>query len=124
MAKEKEKFYYFVSCSAEDESTGYVLLTKEEAEGVAKATNKTNWLHSDLVPYSGFFHINASRPMTEKEMEEDIRWRNERENGWDDEDDDEEYYKELKVKDWSESMNDQDAYETTNGNNIKIIPII
>ena len=47
---------------AEEYSTGYVELTKKEAEIVKYATNTSNWKDKEIEPYSGFFGIDTEHP--------------------------------------------------------------
>lgn len=66
---EEKKYKYTVSLSADDETYGYVELTKREAEIVSYATNERNWENKISNPYSGSFYIDLEHPV---EIEEDI----------------------------------------------------
>ena len=57
-----EKFWYYVSLSAEGFSSGYVELTKEEAEVVDRVTNPANWKYRQMESWSGSFFINTNDP--------------------------------------------------------------
>ena len=66
----KDKKYYLpVENSAEDESTGYVKLTLEEAKIVAFATNSKNWNEPEIEKYSGSFHIELDQAIPEEWFE-------------------------------------------------------
>ena len=47
---------------AEECSSGYVELTKKEAEIVEYAANTANWKDKEIEPYSGFFGIDTEHP--------------------------------------------------------------
>ena len=59
----ERKHKYFVSLSADDETCGYVKLTKREAEIVSYATNERNWEDKKSNPYSGSFYIDLEHPV-------------------------------------------------------------
>lgn len=59
---EDKKYRYNVYLIAEEYSTGYVELTKKEAEIVKYATNTSNWKDKEIEPYSGFFGIDTEHP--------------------------------------------------------------
>ena len=59
---EDKKYRYNVFLMAEEYSTGYVELTKEEAKLVEYATNTANWKDKEIEPYSGFFGIDTEHP--------------------------------------------------------------
>lgn len=58
---EDKKYRYNVYLMAEEYSTGYVELTKKEAEIVEYATNTSNWKDKEIEPYSGFFGIDTDK---------------------------------------------------------------
>lgn len=60
---EEKKYKYFVSQSADDETCGYVKLTKREAEVVSYATYERNWEDVQSNPYSGSFYIDLEHPV-------------------------------------------------------------
>lgn len=60
---EDKKYKYFVSLSADDETCGYVRLTRREAEIVSYATNERNWEDKESNPYSGSFYIDLDNPI-------------------------------------------------------------
>ncbi len=64
---EGKKYKYNVSLSADDETSGYIELTKKEAEIVSYATCEDNWKNAKLNPYSGSFYIDLNHP---EEVEE------------------------------------------------------
>ena len=74
MASEKK---YYRICSqtggyiGECNNEGYMLLTKEEAEIVHKATNIINWVHLEAESSSTGLSIDIHHPMTKEEMEAD-----------------------------------------------------
>lgn len=57
-----EKKWYKVVLSAEDSSSGWVKLTKEEALAVGYACNMKNWKKKNLNPWSGCFYIDLEHP--------------------------------------------------------------
>lgn len=59
---EDKKYRYSVCLMAEEYSTGYVELTKKEAEIVEYATNTSNWKDKEIEPYSEFFGIDTEHP--------------------------------------------------------------
>lgn len=59
---EDKKYRYNVCLIAEECSTGYVELTKKEAEIVEYATNPANWKDKVTEPYSGYFGIDTEHP--------------------------------------------------------------
>lgn len=59
---EDKKYRYNVFLMAEECSSGYVELTKKEAEIVEYATNTANWKDKEIEPYSGFFGIDTEHP--------------------------------------------------------------
>ena len=63
------KKYYSVFLSAEDYTTGFVRLTQEEADLVARVTNIENWEYLDANPYSGYFGIDRKHPLTKEKVE-------------------------------------------------------
>ena len=58
-----KKYRYNVGLSAEEESTGTVDLTKEQAKVVAYATNSDNWDNTEFGTYTGAFWIDIENPM-------------------------------------------------------------
>lgn len=62
----KKKYYFPVANRAEDVSTGYMRLTREEAELVAKATNPENWERAEIEKYSGSFRIELDQAIPEE----------------------------------------------------------
>ena len=62
----KNKYYFPVSISGDGYSTGYVLLTKDEAITVAMATNFSNWAKPELERWSGSFHIDINAGIPEE----------------------------------------------------------
>ena len=69
IADENTKFYWYVTNSADDESTGYVLLTKKEAELIAFVTNMDNWKEGNISQWGGYFTIDMNRPVTVEDFE-------------------------------------------------------
>lgn len=57
-----KKYRYNVFLMAEECSSGYVELTKREAEIVEYAANTANWKDKEIEPYSGFFGIDTEHP--------------------------------------------------------------
>lgn len=53
------KYRYAVSLMADGQSSGFVELTKEQAEIVAYATTTSNWINANKEPYSGIFFIDT-----------------------------------------------------------------
>ena len=68
MANNK-KYYYSVGLFAEGESTGYILVTKAEAEVIAKYTKTDSWVHANLEGWCGGFGIDIENPIPEEEFE-------------------------------------------------------
>ena len=62
---EQQKYWYRVSLSAEGDSSGYVHLTKEEAEGAKKASDTLLWHNAQMEAWSGFFWIDTDNPLKE-----------------------------------------------------------
>lgn len=58
-----KKYKFEVWNSAEDISTGYVILTMEQAKAVAYACNEDNWIDAKLNNYSGSFGIDIDNPI-------------------------------------------------------------
>ena len=69
IADEDTKFYWKVWQSAEGYSTGYVKLTKKEAEIVSYATSQDNWKHLNDESWSGCFSIDLDNPISEEDFE-------------------------------------------------------
>ena len=68
--KMKNKKYYFpVTYFAEGVSTGYIKLTREEANIVAFATNPKNWNEPEIEKYSGSFMIEMDQAIPEEWFE-------------------------------------------------------
>ena len=66
----KNKKYFFpVTFWAEGISTGYIKLTREEANIVAFATNPKNWNEPEIVKYSGSFKIEMDQAIPEEWFE-------------------------------------------------------
>ena len=66
----KNKMYYFpVVYLAEGVSEGYMKLTREEAEVVARATNPKNWTDATIEKYSGSFCIELDKAIPEEWFE-------------------------------------------------------
>lgn len=57
------KYRYAVSLIADGQSSGFVELTKEQAEIVAYATTTSNWINANKEPYSGIFFIDTENPI-------------------------------------------------------------
>ena len=72
IADDDTKFYWKVRQTAEDETTGYVKLTKKEAEIVAYATDCDNWKNVNDNPWSGSFIIDLSNPVLVDEFEKGV----------------------------------------------------
>ena len=54
---DNKKMWYQVFKQAEGKSSGWVYLTKSEAEIVRYATSEKNWDDAKFEPYSGWFYI-------------------------------------------------------------------
>lgn len=67
---DEKKMAYEVTQSAEGYSYGYVILTRAEAELVAKVSNPDNWLKSNIDRWSGSFRIDLDHPIDPSEVEE------------------------------------------------------
>ena len=66
----KNKKYYFpVTYFAEGVSTGYIKLTREEANIVAFATAPKNWENAEIEKYSGSFTIELDQSIPEEWFE-------------------------------------------------------
>ena len=59
---------YKVTQGAEGWSDGYVILTKAEAEVVAKVCDKNNWLNANIDRWSGSFSIDIDNPIDPSEL--------------------------------------------------------
>lgn len=71
-----EKKYYPIAYYAEDSFEGFMLLTKEEAEIIHKATNISNWCFTephwrqyDWSPSCGTMEIDIVHPISVEEWE-------------------------------------------------------
>lgn len=69
ISDEDTKFYWPVCQAAESCSTGFVKLTKKEAEIVAFATDYNNWTYTELGSYCGSFSIDLDNPITCEDFE-------------------------------------------------------
>jgi hypothetical protein len=69
ISEEDTKFYWPVVQAAEGYSTGFVKLTKKEAEIVAFATDCNNWTCLELGSYCGCFSIDLDTPITCEDFE-------------------------------------------------------
>lgn len=70
-----KKFRYRVCLSAEENRSGFVKLTRKEAQIVAYATNPQNWENDSGCAYSGSFDIDVKTPSKccdKKEADNDI----------------------------------------------------
>lgn len=70
----ERKYKYFVSLSAEDETHGYVKLTKREAEIVSYATNERNWEDKESNLYSGSFYIDLEHPVEIENLKKELEY--------------------------------------------------
>ena len=69
IADDDTKFYWNVCQAAEGNTTGYVKLTKKEAEIVSFVTDWDNWKNLNDEPWSGSFSIDLSNPIPVDEFE-------------------------------------------------------
>lgn len=67
IAEDKVKGYK-MTYSAEGDTTGIVMLTKEQAELVARVINTDNWLACKVNGLSGVLEIDLDNPMTDSEV--------------------------------------------------------
>ena len=68
-----KKYYFPVVITGEGYSTGYILLTQEEANVVKKATTFSNWVGAELDKFSGRFIIETDKGIPEEWFHEHER---------------------------------------------------
>lgn len=73
ISDEDTKFYWPVCQAAEGYSTGYVKLTRKEAEIVAFASDQDNWECVEYDAYCGSFSIDLDRPITVEDFKKGVR---------------------------------------------------
>lgn len=73
LAPDNTKFYWRVTQAAAGNTTGYVLLTKNEAYIVAYATDCNNWKNVDDEVWCGCFSIDLDNPIPVDEFEKGVR---------------------------------------------------
>ena len=61
-----KKYFFPVAYFAEGVSQGYMKLTREEAEIIARATNPKNWTDAEIEKYSGSFRIELDQAIPEE----------------------------------------------------------
>ena len=67
---DNQKYRYSVSLMAEEDSNGFIELTKAQAELVKFATDTKNWEDAEIKGYSGMFFIDTDNPI---ELTSDIK---------------------------------------------------
>lgn len=63
-----KKYYYRIIKAGEGTSSGFVLLTKKEAEIVDYALNDNNWVRATYESWSGNAKIDLDNPISEDEF--------------------------------------------------------
>ena len=82
--KEK-KYYYYVTLLSENETSGYLQMTQEQADFLNWATNPDNWEKLESNPLSGFFFVGNTKPIPVDYFHRNDYWDQLRKDGYFDE---------------------------------------